>query len=104
MINSETVLLEVNRLHSGGYDASYFPRPGEISRYKQFELVFINPSDFLIPASELYQPVVDHYVKLQTDFPPIVLDENGKIIDGRQRLAAAKRRGETTISAYKAIF
>lgn len=104
MISSENVLLEVNRLHSGGYDASYFPNPNKISQYKEFEIIYINPLDYAIPGDQLHQTVVDHYVKLQTDFPAIVLDENGKIIDGKQRVAAAQRRGETRVRAYKAIY
>ncbi len=43
------------------------------------------------------------YSKLKTDLPPIVIDSEGKIIDGEHRSVAAKLKGQKIIKAYVGI-
>lgn len=104
MISSDEVMLEANRSHSQGYDGGMFPHPELIKQYHSFELISVNPQDLNLEGKRIYQPIVDNYTKIDTDFPPIVLDADNKIIDGFHRVAAAKYLGLTSIKAYKAIY
>lgn len=103
MISSDEMLVIVNNLHAAGYESVNYPRPEEILKYKVFEKVYLNPQE-LKTQNKIWQPIVDHYAHLNTDFPPIVVDENNKILDGEQRVAGAQKRGDSTIVAYKPVY
>jgi hypothetical protein len=49
-----------------------------------------------------FQPddIVRRYASLPTEFPPLVFGEDGVLIDGGHRLAAASYRGDSHIKAY----
>ncbi|MDT9682168.1 ParB/RepB/Spo0J family partition protein [Streptomyces sp. TRM76323] len=64
------------------------------------------PVDTLLPADSprtkgLDQEYVDSLVALDGELPPIVVHHpTGRVVDGMHRLAAARARGDRTISAY----
>ena len=103
MISSQEVLINVNRLQAQGYEATEFPNPRSILQYREFEKVYVDV-DSLKVVEKVWQPIVDHYATLPTDFPPIVIGENNEILDGKHRVAAAQKRGDRTIAAYKPLY
>ncbi|MFJ8695622.1 hypothetical protein [Streptomyces roseolilacinus] len=64
------------------------------------------PVETLLPADSprtkgLDQEYVDSLVALDEELPPIVVHRpTGRVVDGMHRLAAARARGDRTISAY----
>ncbi len=64
------------------------------------------PVDTLLPADSprtkgLDQEYVDTLIALDEELPPIVVHRpSGRVVDGMHRLAAARARGDRTISAY----
>jgi len=66
-----------------------------------FQLLLVNPNT--IRESEWYisDDMVADLASSSKQFPPIVIDRQGSIIDGGHRLAAAKLRGDKNILVFK---
>lgn len=75
--------------------------------YEDEEAIFSSPTWTLIEAqlSDLragsyHPPVVAGYARLKTEFPPIVVSDDGFVLDGVHRYYAARLRKDETILAY----
>jgi len=64
--------------------------------YQKVEL----PLDEVDADTPISSGIVERYAKRDTPFPAIVTDSSGKVVDGNHRVAAARVRGDKTISAY----
>jgi 2'-5' RNA ligase len=72
----------------------------EIYSHDHFELKEIEIGDPSVKWSYgNHPPVVSSYEKLNTKYPPIVVNSNGYILDGTHRAGAARKRGDKTIMA-----
>ena len=89
------VLVYVQNMHAG------FGDDHRIHGY--FDCLLMNPKN--IPESQymIDDDKVNDMAKLETNFPPIVVDKNLDIIDGGHRLAAAVLRGDTKIRVLKQV-
>jgi hypothetical protein len=65
-------------------------------RYQKVEL----PLDEVDADTPISTGKIERYAKRDTPFPAIVTDSSGKVVDGNHRVAAARMRGDKTISAY----
>ena len=65
-----------------------------------YKLTEISPDDIGESEWEIDDWKVDEYANKSTEFPPIVIDSDGNIIDGGHRLEAARIRGDEKILVF----
>lgn len=51
---------------------------------------------------EVYEDKVEEFAEYETPMPPIIIGEDGDIIDGNHRMLAARKRGDAGVLAYVA--
>jgi len=89
-----------NKLHHDGYtkiDLSYWMiQSMRGSYYTKYEILIPNK----LTCIRIHWPTVREYALMTTNAPPIILNEFGGVMDGTQRLLAARERGDKSIWAY----
>jgi hypothetical protein len=65
-----------------------------------YKLIHINPIEIDSSEWDIDDDKVNEYAAISTQFPPIVIDQNGSIVDGGHRLEAAKQRGDDYIAVF----
>jgi ribosomal protein L37AE/L43A len=98
-LSAQQVLEYVKSIHTGYEDVETGESLGRIARYRTFELQEINPNDIEIPYL-VDDETVREYARLTSEYPTVVLDKFGVVIDGAHRVCAAQDRGDQTIKAF----
>jgi len=103
MMNKPTVsggeLLEyIQDLHQAGWEGVPYQDREAILEYPQWVLVKARIQD--LKAGSHHPPVATEYSKRKTNLPPIVVNDEGFILDGVHRYHAAKLRKQKMILAY----
>jgi hypothetical protein len=68
-----------------------------------FLMMEIDPASIESSEWDIDEEKVQEFSELTTEIPPIVLDEDGSIIDGGHRLEAAKMLNMSTIKVLKQV-
>jgi preprotein translocase subunit YajC len=112
VFTAEYVINYINSIHKGT------PEPGFVSLHdkkvkpypqwtlKRIDISSLKPQD-IAECRKLTSPdypkelaMCEQYANRKGEFPPVVADSNGHLIDGYHRIGAAMLRGEASIQAY----
>ncbi|CAH7263132.1 hypothetical protein VCHA53O466_320021 [Vibrio chagasii] len=89
----------INEMHLDGHEQAEFQDPEWVYEIGTYHLTWINLSDERLKLCKGCHGTLG-YEALDTPLPPIVIGNNGFIIDGMHRYSAALAGGKTIILAY----
>lgn len=102
LVPNSVVYQHVQNLHSDPDDFHMGDLGERLDKYDQYQLTSVPVSDAWRDWS-VYEPEAQEFANEKTEFPPIVMDHEGGIIDGAHRMRAAEIRGEHSIPAYVGV-
>lgn len=87
----------INTLHNEGWEQTDYEDWPWLREHSYFTLDEISLDDNRIKWPLNTPPI---YAKETSEYPPIVVSNDGYIMDGMHRAASANKRGDSTIKAY----
>jgi hypothetical protein len=102
LTDAHTLSRYVDSIHSGVLDDEDEENgdvPLPLDPTKSYQLQLMDPKKLKV-STFVDSNKVDDYANTVSDFPPIVTDGTGNVLDGGHRVEAAIRRGDTQITGF----